>query len=400
MSAEPRAEGRPTRALEGSQAIAETVALCRPEVIAAYPITPQTHIVESLARMVADGRLDAEVVSVESEHSAASVVLGAAAAGSRAYTASSSQGILLMSEVLYNIAGMRLPMVLTCANRALGAPISIWNDQQDSMAVRDAGWVQLFCADNQQAVDTTVQAFRIAERLELPVMVCVDGFVLTHTLEPLVLPTAEEVDAFLPPFHFDRALDPRAPRTHGTLATPEFYAETRHALHRAMRRALPEMEAAADDWAAITGRHTGGPVQVEGDPEAPVGVLTTGSILGTLAEAAEALPAGRAVRLLHLRSFRPFPDEALRAACRGLRELVVLERCLSPGAGGIVGAEVRAALLGSEAPPRVHDFAVGLGGRDVPLETLERVLEAARAPQPTTFAILDLEPEKLPAGDR
>lgn len=388
-----------TRALEGSQAIAETVARCRPQVIAAYPITPQTHIVEGLARIVADGRLDAEVVSVESEHSAASVVLGAAAAGSRAYTASSSQGILLMSEVLYNIAGMRLPMVLTCANRALGAPISIWNDQQDSMAVRDAGWVQLFCADNQQAVDTTVQAFRIAERLELPVMVCVDGFVLTHTLEPLVLPGQEEVDAFLPPYRFARALDPQQPLTHGTLATPEFYTETRHALHRALRRAQGEIVAAADDWAALTGRHVGGLVQVEGDPEAPVGVLTMGSIHGTLAEAADTLP-GRPVRLLHLRSFRPFPHEALRAACDGLQELVVLERCLSPGAGGIVGAEVRAALLGTEAPPRVHDFAVGLGGRDVPLETLGRVLDALETPEPEPFAIFDVEPEKLPAEDR
>jgi pyruvate ferredoxin oxidoreductase alpha subunit len=391
---------RRTRALEGSQALAETVALCRPQVIAAYPITPQTHIVEGLARIVADGRLDAEVVSVESEHSAASVVLGAAAAGSRSYTASSSQGILLMSEVVYNIAGMRLPVVMTCANRALGAPISIWNDQQDSMAVRDAGWVQLFCADNQQAVDTTVQAFRIAERLELPVMVCVDGFVLTHTLEPLVLPSQEEVDAFLPPYRFGRTLDPQHPVTHGTLATPEFYTETRHALHRALERAADEIERAAEDWAALTGRHTGGLLQVEGDPEAEVGVLTTGSILGTLAEAAEALAPGRRVRLVHLRSFRPFPHEALRAACRGLRELVVLERCLSPGAGGIVGAEVRAALLGTERPPRVHDFAVGLGGRDVPLDTLERVLDAAEAPRAEPFAIFDVDPEKLPAEDR
>jgi pyruvate ferredoxin oxidoreductase alpha subunit len=169
-------------ALEGSQALARTVALCRPGVIAAYPITPQTHIVENLAKLVADGKLDAEYVSVESEHSAASVALGAACAGARAYTASSSQGILLMSEVLFDIAGLRVPVVMTCANRAVSGPLSIWNDHQDAMAMRDSGWLQIYCADNQEAVDTTIQAFMIAERLEVPVMVCVDGFALTHTL--------------------------------------------------------------------------------------------------------------------------------------------------------------------------------------------------------------------------
>lgn len=392
--------GTAPRAIEGSRAIAETVAACRPLVVAAYPITPQTHIVEGLARLVADGRLHAEVVSVESEHSAASVVLGSAAAGARSYTATSSQGLLLMSEVVHDIAGMRIPLVMTVANRALSAPISIWNDQQDSMAVRDAGWVQLFCADEQQAVDTTVQAYRIAERLEIPVMVCVDGFVLTHTLEPLLLPTQEEVDAYLPPYRFSRALDPRRPLTHGALATPEHYAETRHALHRALRAALDEIPAAAADWRELTGRDTGGLLNVEGPEDAEVGVLAMGSIFGTLAEAAESLDEGPRVRLLHLRAFRPFPDAALREACRGLRELVVLERCLSPGADGIVGAEVRSALLGSESRPRVHDYAVGLGGRDVPMDLLGRVLEAIPTTEPERFRIFDAEPEKLPAEDR
>src|SRR5579875_3996854 len=203
--------------LEGSQAIAQAVALCRPQVVAAYPITPQTHIVENLAKLIADGKLACELVSVESEFSAASVVLGAAAAGSRAYTATSSQGLLLMTEVLYNIGGLRIPVVMTCANRAIGAPVSAWNDQQDSMAMRDTGWIQLYCADNQEAVDTTIQAFRIAERTELPVMVCVDGYVLTHTLEPIDLPSQEQVDAFLPPYRFSRALDPRNPISIGNL---------------------------------------------------------------------------------------------------------------------------------------------------------------------------------------
>ncbi len=195
--------------LEGSQAIAYAVALCRPQVIAAYPITPQTHIVENISKLVAEGTLHCEFISVESEFSAASVVLGATMAGSRAYTASASQGILLMAEVLFNIAGMRVPIVMTCANRAISSPLSIWNDQQDSMSVRDAGWIQLYCADNQEAVDTTIQAYKIAERTELPVMVCVDGFILTHTLEAIDVPTQSQVDEFLPPFQFKRSLDPR-----------------------------------------------------------------------------------------------------------------------------------------------------------------------------------------------
>ena len=219
------------KALEGSPAIALTVALCRPQVVAAYPITPQTHIVENIAKLVADGKMDCELVSVESEFSAASLVLGAACAGSRTYTASASQGLLLMSEVLYNIAGLRIPMVMTCANRALSAPLSIWNDQQDSMAVRDAGWIQLYCANNQEAVDTTIQAYRIAEATELPVMVCMDGFTLTHTLEPIDIPEQAMVDAYLPPFNFARALDPANTISIGTLVSPDHYPD-RMSLHR------------------------------------------------------------------------------------------------------------------------------------------------------------------------
>ncbi|MFN3919541.1 MAG: hypothetical protein ACK4JF_04550, partial [Methylohalobius sp.] len=369
-----------------------------PGVVAAYPITPQTHIVENIAKLVADGQLKCEVVSVESEHSAASVVLGAAAAGVRAYTASASQGILLMAEVLYNIAGLRIPLVLTCANRAVSAPLSIWNDHQDSMAVRDAGWIQLYCADNQQAVDTTIQAFRIAETLELPVMVCMDGFTLTHTLEPLELPEPEQVDAFLPPYRFSRTLDPHHPITLGTLVSPDAYTEVRYAHHQAMLRALeliPKIDAA---WREITGRSAGGLIAVEGPEEAKIGILTLGSVFGTLADACALL--GVKVRLLHLRTFRPFPAAALQQACQGLADLVVLERAFSPGAGGIVGSEVRAALTELKNPPRVHNFAVGLGGRDVPLDVVQRVLSAIDAKHPTRFAIFDADLSRLPEEER
>ena len=388
------------QALEGSQAIAQAVALCRPQVIAAYPITPQTHILENIAKLVADGKLACEFVSVESEFSAASVVLGAAVAGSRTYTASASQGILLMSEVLFNIAGSRVPIVMTCANRAVSAPLSIWNDQQDSMAVRDAGWIQLYCADNQEAVDTTIQAYRIAERTELPVMVCVDGFTLTHTLEPIDIPSQEQVDAYLPPYHFARTLDPRKPISMGTLVSPDYYPEARHSHHQALLKAADEIVAADADWGAQTGRNHGGLLQVEGDAEASIAILTLGSVIGTLADAREMHPELGPVKLIRLRSFRPFPTEALLQACASLTDLVVLERALSPGGGGIVGVEVKAALLDLPNPPRVHNFAVGLGGRDVPLESYPRLLQTIRSQAPGPFALFDVDLGKLPVEDR
>jgi pyruvate ferredoxin oxidoreductase alpha subunit len=387
-------------AIEGSAAIARAVAFCRPQVIAAYPITPQTHIVENLAKFIAEGRLEAELVSVESEFSAASAVLGAAVAGSRAYTASSAQGILLMTEVLYNIAGLRIPLVLTCANRAVGAPVSAWNDQQDSMAVRDAGWIQLYCADNQEAVDTTIQAFRIAERTELPVMVCVDGYTLTHTLEPIELPTQEMVDSFLPPYHFARSLDPRNPISIGNLVTPEYYTEARYVHHRALERAGDEIVAADRAWAEICGRECGGLLATEGPNDARVGILTLGSVLGTLADAREEYRDAPPVKLIKLRSMRPFSIDAIQRACRGLEELIVLDRALSPGAGGIVGAEVRAALSEIPDPPRVHSFAVGLGGRDMPLSIFPRLLETIRTAGPTRFKFFDLELNKVAEEDR
>lgn len=388
------------QALEGSQAIALSVALCRPQVVAAYPITPQTHIVENIAKLVADGKLQCEYVSVESEFSAASVVLGAAAAGSRTYTASASQGILLMTEVLHNIAGLRVPVVMTCANRAISAPLSIWNDQQDSMCVRDAGWIQLYCADNQEAVDTTIQAYRIAERTELPVMVCMDGFTLTHTLESIDIPEQDQVDRYLPPFQFARALDPSKPISMGTLVSPDYYPEARHSHHQALLNAQAEIQAADQDWAAISGRRCGGLLAVDGDAEAEIGILALGSILGTLSDAREAHPELGPSKLIKLRSFRPFPIEALLEACAGLRHLIVVERALSLGGGGIVGVEVRAALTEMPNAPAVHNFAVGLGGRDIPLDIYPRLLSAIDDKHPVRFSILDANLGKLPEEDR
>src|SRR5512137_623371 len=226
--------------LEGSMIVAKAVKLCRPGVISAYPITPQTHIVEELAQMVADGHLDAQVVNVESEHSAASVVLGSEATGVRSYTATSSQGLLLMAEVIFNIAGMRLPIVLTDANRAISAPINIWNDQQDTISLRDAGWIQLYAEDNQEALDYHILAYRLAEdkSMMLPVMVCMDGFILTHGIEVVDMPTQEQVDKFLPPYQPLYKLDPANPITIGPLVDPDAYMETRYAVQKTQEDAL------------------------------------------------------------------------------------------------------------------------------------------------------------------
>lgn len=384
-------------ALEGSQAIARAVALCRPGVVAAYPITPQTHIVENISKLVADGKLKTELVSVESEFSAASVVLGSAAAGSRSYTASSSQGILLMAEVLFNIAGLRLPVVLTCANRAVGAPINIWNDHQDSMAVRDAGWIQIHCADNQEAVDTTIQAFRIAEAVEVPVMVCMDGFVLTHTLETLEIPDQKAVDSYLPSYRFSRTLDPANPLSIGTLVGPEYFSEIRHAQHKATNDAQDAIVEADRLWEQAMGRACGGLLSVEGPDDARIGVLAMGSVVATFQEAMESLPSKQKAKLIKLRAFRPFPAAALMAACEGLSDLVVVDRAISPGWGGILGGEVKAVLADMKKPPKVHNVAVGLGGRDVPLDMWPRLLDVAK--EAPGFRILDLEPAKLEPAD-
>ncbi len=387
--------------LEGSQAIAHAVALCRPQVVAAYPITPQTHIVENISKLVADGQFECEFVSVESEFSAASVVLGAAMAGSRAYTASASQGIFLMYEVLFNISGLRVPLVMTCANRAVSSPLSIWNDQQDSMSVRDAGWIQLYCADNQEAVDATVQAFRIAERCELPVMVCMDGFTLTHTLEGIDIPEQNQVDNFLPPYHFSRTLDPKNPISVGTLISPDFYSEARHSHHQALLQAQDEIIAADRDWAKVVGRESGGLLTIEGDPDAKVAILSIGSVIGTLRASLEHFAPTTPVKLIKLRSFRPFPVKALMTICQGLTDLIVLERAISPGsAGGIVGLEVLAALTKMENTPRIHNVAAGLGGRDIPLDIVPRLLNILTAENYQEFSIFDVELDRLPPEDR
>ncbi|RLW55987.1 MAG: pyruvate ferredoxin oxidoreductase, partial [gamma proteobacterium symbiont of Stewartia floridana] len=245
--------------IEGSQGIAQAVALCRPEVICAYPITPQTHIVEDLGAMVKSGSLsDCEFINVESEFAALSVAIGSSATGARSYTATASQGLLYMAEAVYNASGLGLPIVMTVGNRAIGAPINIWNDQSDSMSMRDAGWIQLFAETNQEALDLHIQAFRIAETLSIPVMVCVDGFILTHAYERMDIPQQEQVDRFLPPFVPRQVLDPADPISMGAMVGPEAFTEVRYLAHHKQMQALELIPEIAEEFKSIFGRDSGG----------------------------------------------------------------------------------------------------------------------------------------------
>jgi len=369
------------KVIEGSAAIAEAIKACRAQVIAAYPITPQTHIVQELSEMVANGALKAEYVRVESEHSAASAVLGASAVGARAYTASSSQGIMLMAEVLFNISGLRLPVVMTCANRAISGPINIWNDQQDSYSVRDAGWIQLHAEDNQEAVDLHLQAYRIAEdpRVQLPVMVCMDGFVLTHSYEPVDIPEQELVDSFLLPFRPARTLDPADPKTFGMYAE-EGYTETRFAVQRAMQSSKAVIQEVAQVFERHFGRASGGLLQGYRLEDAELVLMGTGSILGLLKSVADDLRVrGERVGALKLVSYRPFPTETLREKLAGVQKVAVFEKAISPGGVGILAGDLRSALHPVKNGPEVSSFIVGLGGKDITAGTILQAVEMARA---------------------
>ncbi len=362
--------------LEGSQAVAEAVRLCRPQVVAAYPITPQTHIIERLAQHVANGELAAEFINAESEFGAASIVLGAVASGARSFTATASQGLLLMTEVLYNIAGLRLPVVMICANRAVGAPINIFSDHQDSMSVRDAGWIQLYVDSNQMAVDMLIQAYRIAEVCELPVMVCMDGFLLTHTFEPVVLPSQAEVDGYLPAFQFARTLDPTQPMTIGGASEADNYQEYRIAQHHAMENSLAVIEALDAEFEQQFGRTSGGLLQGYCLDGAQIVLLGMGSLMGAVCDAVDNLRTqGEAVGALSLRCFRPFPAQALIQYLSGAQRIIVLEKAISIGGGGIVAAELRAALYQAGITTPLESVIGGLGGRDLTPEVIETIFK-------------------------
>ena len=378
---------------EGSHAVAEAIALSRPQVICAYPITPQTHIVEGLGEMVKDGSLQGcEYINVESEFAAMSVAIGASAAGVRAYTATSSQGLLFMAEAVYNASGLGLPIVMTVGNRAIGAPINIWNDHSDSMSVRDAGWIQLYAETNQEALDLHIQAFRIAEELACPVMVCMDGFILTHAYERVDVPTQEEVDAFLPPYVPRQILDPADPVSMGALVGPEAFTEVRYLSHHKQLRALDFIPEVARDFTRAFGRDSGGLIRTYRTEDADTIVVALGSVNGTIQEVVDEMrERGKRIGSVSICSFRPFPLAVLREALRHARRVVVLEKCLAVGLGGIVSDGVRKSLSGIHL--NGYTVIAGLGGRAITRASLTRLFEDAERDelQPVTFLDLNAD---------
>lgn len=383
--------------IEGSQAIARVVVACRPEVVCAYPISPQTHIVEALAAMARTGRLGrAQFVNVESEMAALSVAIGASATGARAYTATASQGLLYMAEALYNAAGLGMPIVMTVANRAIGAPINIWNDHSDSISQRDSGWIQLYALDNQHAADLHPVAFRLAEEVSIPVMVCVDGFVLTHAVEPVDLAEPDQVDAFLPPFAPRQVLDPDDPITIGAMVGPEAFTEVRFLAHENAKRALDRLPVLADDYAAVVGRPVPSTAESYRTADAETLVIAMGSVVGTLKDTVDELrEGGAAVGALGLVAYRPFPVDAIRAAVAGRSRVVVLERAQPAGSMGVVGTEVRSAVPGG---PPIHSVVAGLGGRPITRASLKAVLERAERGELPELSFMGLDTALIAAA--
>lgn len=357
--------------MDGNEAAALAAKLARVKVISAYPITPQTTVVEKLAEYVSNGELDAEFIKVESEHSAMSACIGAAATGVRAFTATSSQGLLLMSEMLYVASGLRLPIVMTNANRSVSAPLSIWCDQQDSMTVRDSGWIQLYCENNQEILDTTLQAFRIAQELLLPVMVCYDGYILSHTLEPVDCPPQEEVDAFLPPYHYPYALDPEKPVTMGPVGVPEYYMEFRYLLQKAVEEAKAKIIEVDEEFKRRFGRGYGIMEKYHSD-DAEVIILTMGSLSSSSKEVVDSLrKRGEKVGLVKLKSFRPFPAKEIVEALGRAKAVAVLEKDISLGYAGGLFLDTAAAFINSKKAPLMINFICGLAGRDVTSAQIE-----------------------------
>jgi len=380
--------------IEVSIAVGDAAMLADVDVVAAYPITPQTHIVEHLAELVANGELKAAYVPVESEHSAMSACLGSAAVGARTFTATAAQGLELMHEVLYVASAMRLPMVMAVANRALSAPISIWGDHSDAMAVRDTGWIQIFVENGQEAVDNVICGFRMGEdkRVLLPVMVHLDGFSLTHVIEPIILPDKSDVQKFLPPYKHPLPLDPEKPVTMGALGSPFIYTEVKWAQEITLESSMPVILETWKEFGKAFGRHYS-PVEKYHSEGAKVLLMTMGSFSETAMVAVDKMRGeGKDVGLLKLRLWRPFPYAELREAVKDADVLIVLDRAISfGGPGGPVASEVKAALYAEAKRPKVVGFVGGLGGRDVSMsgfeELINRGIEISRKGSEREFEI-------------
>ena len=363
--------------MEVSLAVAEAVKLADADVIAAYPITPQTHIVEHLAELVAQGELDAEFIAVESEHSALSACLGSAAAGARTFTATAGQGLELMHEVVYVASAMRLPIVMTVANRALSAPLSVWGDHSDVMAVRDTGWIQIFVENGQEAIDNVICAFRMGEdrRALLPVMVHIDGFHLSHMVEPVVFPSQAEVREFLPPYDYPFPLNPARPVTMGDFAPPVVYTETKWAQEINLENSKAVVLDIWQRFGEKFGRYYH-PIECYRCEDCETLLMTMGSFSETAMMAVDKMrEAGQKVGLFRIRLWRPFPYQELRQTVAGAQTLIVLDRAISLGMGGPVASEIKSALYALESRPRVVGFVGGLGGRDISPGDFEAIIQ-------------------------
>lgn len=385
--------------MEGSHAVAHALKAAQPEVIAAYPITPQTHVVEELAQIVADCDLDAEYMNVESEHSAMSACVGAAAAGARTYTATASQGLALMFEVLFNASGLRLPIVMTNCNRAMGAPISIWNDQQDSVSTRDAGWIQFYAEDVQEAVDMTMQAYKVAEdeRVKLPVMVNMDGFILTHTYEPVEIPEREDMEGWLPDFDPDVKLDADDPVSFGEVGYPEDYTEFRYQQQLGMDASREVIkEVAQSYYQEFDRKDYGGLIQRYRTEDADTVLISMGSVIGTMKDAVDELrDEGEKVGLVKLRALRPFPEDELYEALKDADRVAVLEKDVSVGLGGAVHNELAGSMFNRDLDATLHGFIVGLGGRDITIDTVEKIYRRVDSGEAQNVEWIDVDMDRL-----
>jgi len=359
--------------LEGSHAVSQAVRLAKVQVMSAYPITPQTHIVEALSEYCADGTMDARFLCVESEHSAMAAVIGASSAGIRTFTATSSQGLALMHELLHWASAGRLPIVMAEVNRALAPGWNIWMDQTDSLAQRDTGWIQLYCEDGQEVLDTVLQAYRLAETVNLPVMVVLDAFFLSHTFEPVDIPGQDLVDRFLPPFSPKIALDTSDPFAIGQMAPPNVYMEMRRDVQKAMEQVLAIFSGVEQEFSKIFGR-TYGPVERFFCDDARIVMVVTGTVASTCRQVISDLRSkGEKVGMLKLKMFRPFPVNLIRENLGRAQKIAVVDRNFSFGASGIFAQEIRAALCNLPGHPPVFGYIAGLGGRDVTVDTLSEI---------------------------
>ncbi len=359
------------RVITGNQAVAHGVILSRVDVISAYPITPQTTIVEELSELIANGQLNPRFLKVESEHSAMAALIGASTGGVRCFTATSSHGLAYMHEMLHWASGARLPIVLVNVNRAIAPPWNIWGDQSDSLSQRDTGWIQLYCESNQEVLDTVIQAYRIAESVRLPVMVVLDAYILSHTSEPVEIPTMEEVDQFLLPYYPEYSIDPQGPKSFSTIATPDHFLEFRYKTQKAMEQ-VPEIAQKVDDaFKSRFGRGYGA-IERYGKEEAEILLITSGTVTSTSRVVIRKLiEKGVSVAGIKIKRFRPFPSEEIYREIKGAKKVAIIDRNLSAGVGGIFAQELKASLYSRGERPQIFGFISGLGGRDITLELIE-----------------------------